>query len=247
MPTEHRFISLLLRGLLAGLIAGLLAGAFAYTFGETHIDAAIAIEEAAAPPATPGAAEEEPLVSREGQKAGLVLATTLYGIAMGGLIATAYTLLRRRLRTPSDSRAALSLAGAALLGAVLVPWIKYPPNPPAVGDPSTINQRTWSYLALLVLGLVAVWAAVIASRTQAAEWRRATAGVVAFLVVVAVAYLLLPSIQEVPDTFPAALLWDFRLVSLGVQAVLWTALGLAFAALVTPRVPAAAQVETAAA
>ncbi|MEU4689187.1 CbtA family protein [Actinoplanes sp. NPDC023714] len=233
MPSN--FLSLLLRGLLAGLIAGLVAGAFAYTFGETHIDAAIAIEEAAAPPVAPGTVEEEPLVSRQGQKVGLVLATTLYGIAMGGLIATAYTLLRRRFRLADDGRVALALAGSALLGGVLVPWIKYPPNPPAVGDPSTIDQRTWSYLALLVLGLVAVWAAVVAARTQTADWRRAAAGVGAFLVVVAVAYLLLPSIQEVPDTFPAALLWDFRIVSLGVQAVLWTALGLAFAALVTSR------------
>ncbi|MEU4160485.1 CbtA family protein [Actinoplanes sp. NPDC026670] len=233
--TGHNYISLLLRGLLAGLIAGLLAGAFAYTFGETHIDAAIAIEKAAAPPAEPGAVEEEPLVSREGQKAGLVLATTLYGIAMGGILATAFTLLRRRLRTPSDSRAAFSLAGAALAGIVVVPFLKYPPNPPAVGDPETIGQRTWSYLAVLVLGLVAVWASVIAARTQTVEWRRAAAGVVAFLVVVSIAYLLLPDINEVPETFPASLLWDFRITSLGVQTVLWTVLGIAFGALVTPR------------
>ncbi|GAA1657537.1 CbtA family protein [Actinoplanes couchii] len=235
LTAAPNFISLLLRGLLAGLIAGLLAGAFAYTFGETHIDAAIAIEEAAAPPAEPGAVEEEPLVSREGQKAGLVLATTLYGIAMGGMLATAYMLLRRRLRTGSDSRAAFGLAGAALAGIVVIPFLKYPPNPPAVGDPDTIGQRTWSYLAVLVLGLVAVWAAVIAARTQTAEWRRAAAGAVAFLVVVAVAYLLLPDINEVPDTFPASLLWEFRVTSLGVQTVLWSVLGLAFGALVTPR------------
>jgi hypothetical protein len=240
VPLTNNFLSLLLRGLLAGLIAGLLAGAFAYSFGETHIDAAIAIEEAAAPPAEPGVVEEEPLVSREGQKAGLVLATTLYGIAMGGLLATAYMLLRRRLRIASDSRVALALAGAALVGAVLVPWLKYPPNPPAVGDPSTINQRTWSYLAVLVLGLVAVWAAVIAGRTQRVEWLRAVVSVVSFLIVVAIAYLLLPTIQEVPDTFPAALLWDFRITSLGVQAVLWTALGLAYAALIAPKAAAAA-------
>ncbi|MFF0380109.1 CbtA family protein [Actinoplanes missouriensis] len=231
-------MSLLLRGLLAGLIAGLLAGGFAFVFGEPHVDAAIAIEEAAAPASSTDAAED-PLVSRNGQKAGLVLATTLYGIAMGGLLATAYTLLRRRFRIAADSRVALVLAGSALVGAVLVPWVKYPPNPPAVGDPATINQRTWSYLAVLVLGLVAVWAAVIAARTQTVEWRRAVAATLAFVVVVSVAYLLLPGIQEVPESFPAALLWEFRITSLGVQAVLWTVLGLAFAALVTPRVTAA--------
>ncbi|GIF22308.1 putative cobalt transporter CbtA [Actinoplanes tereljensis] len=227
------FGAFLIRGLLAGLIAGLLAGVFAYTVGEPKVDAAIAIEEANAHAAGDDGHHDEELVSRDGQKGGLFLATGLYGAAMGGLLATAYTVLRRRLRTPNDTRAALGLAGAALLGVVLVPYLKYPPNPPAVGNPDTINQRTISYLAIVAIGLVAVWAGVIAARTQPVEWRQALAGVAGFLVVVAVGYLLLPTINEVPDTFPAALLWNFRIASLGTQAVLWSALGLGFAALAT--------------
>jgi predicted cobalt transporter CbtA len=231
------FGALLLRGLLAGLIAGLLAGAFAFVAGEPQVDAAIAIEDQAAHAAGDDSHHDEELVSRTGQKGGLVLATALYGVAMGGLVATAYTVLRRRLRTGSDTRAAMSLAGGALLGVVLVPFAKYPPNPPAVGNPATINQRTISYLAIVAIGLVAVWAAVVAARTQPIEWRRNAAAVAAFLVVVAVGYLLLPPVDEVPDTFPPSLLWNFRMSSLGTQLVLWTALGLAFGALVAPRTP----------
>jgi hypothetical protein len=235
--TTPTYGAILLRGLLAGLIAGLLAGVFAYATGESRIDAAIAIEQAqAAPEAADGHHDEGELVSREGQKGGLILATALYGVAMGGLLATAYTLLRRRLRTPSDTRAAFGLAGAALLGIVLVPFVKYPPNPPAVGDPATINQRTISYLAIVVIGLVAVWAGVVASRSlraTAPEWLRAAAAVGGFLIVVAIGYLLLPAIDEVPDTFPASLLWNFRLSSFGTQVTLWSALGLAFAALLS--------------
>jgi predicted cobalt transporter CbtA len=223
------FGTLLLRGLLAGLIAGLLAGVFAYTFGEPNVDAAIAIEQANAP----APASEEELVSRTEQKGGLFLATGLYGVAMGGLLAVAYALLRRRLRTADDSRAALTLAGAALVGIVLVPWVKYPPNPPAVGDPSTIDQRTVSYLSMLVIGLVAVWAATVAFRAMRAEWARPLTGAGAFLIVVAIGYALLPTVDEVPGTFPASLLWNFRITSLGTQVVLWTALGLAFGALLT--------------
>ena len=240
--------AILLRGLLAGLIAGLLAGVFAYATGESRIDAAIAVEEAAAQQAQPDAAaddhHDEELVSRSGQKGGLLLATALYGVAMGGLLATAYTVLRRRLRTPSDTRAVFALAGGALLGVVLVPFGKYPANPPAVGDPATIDQRTISWLSIVVIGLVAVWAGVVAARSlrvSAPEWLRATAALGAFLAVVAIGYLLLPSVDEVPATFPPSLLWTFRLASLGTQLTLWTALGLAFAALLhrlSPAVPA---------
>ena len=223
--------ALLLRGLLAGLIAGLLAGTFAYFLGEPKVEAAIAIEEAAAHAAGEAGHHADAPVGRTAQKAGLFLATGLYGAAMGGLLATAYTLLRRRLRTPSDPRAALGLAGAALLGVVLVPFVKYPPSPPAVGDPGTIDQRTISYLAIVVLGLVAVWSGVVAARTQQQEWRRAAAAALGFLVVVVVGYALLPNVDEVPATFPPSLLWNFRITSLGTQVLLWTALGIAFAAL----------------
>ena len=249
--TAPSYGAILVRGLLAGLIAGLLAGVFAYSTGESRIDAAIAIEEAAAAAAPAGEADDghhdEAAVSRAGQKGGLFLATALYGVAMGGLLATAYTLLRRRLRTPSDTRAVFGLAGAALLGIVLVPFVKYPANPPAVGDPATINQRTISWLAIVVIGLVAVWASVVAARSvrpAAPEWSRAVAALVGFLVVVAVGYVLLPSIDEVPDTFPPSLLWNFRLASLGTQVTLWTALGLAFAALL-PRLRPAVREEPA--
>ncbi|WP_422769956.1 CbtA family protein [Plantactinospora sp. WMMC1484] len=233
------FFALLLRGLLAGLVAGLVAGTFAYVAGEPRVDAAIAIEEQAAA-SEPGAggdhhAEDEALVSRDGQRAGLFLATGLFGAAMGGLLAIGYVLLRRRLRTADDGQAALLLAGAALLGAVIVPFGKYPANPPAVGNPDTINQRTGSYLLLVLLGLVAVWAAALGHRSvrpSAPYGLRAAAAVGGFLLVTAVAYTVLPSFSEVPDDFPATLLWEFRIASLGTQVVLWTGIGLLFAILV---------------
>src|SRR3954462_11841357 len=163
------FGSLLVRGLIVGLFAGLLAGTFAYVMGESRVDAAIAIEEAGAGAHTHDhgdehsaepAAEEDPLVSRSGQKAGLFLATGLYGVALGGIFAVGFTLLRRKLRTGNDAYAALGLAAAGFLGIVLVPFLKYPPNPPAVGDPDTITRRTVTYLLTLVIGLLAVWAGV---------------------------------------------------------------------------------------
>jgi predicted cobalt transporter CbtA len=249
------FGSLLVRGLIVGLFAGLLAGTFAYVMGEPHIDAAIAIEEAAGAAhshetgetAEPAAAEEEPLVSRDGQRAGLFLATSLYGVALGGIFAVAFALLRRKLRTPSDSYAALGLAAAGFVGVVLVPFLKYPPNPPAVGDPETITKRTITYLLTLVIGLLAVWAGVAASRWAARlgeqPWIRWGVGGAAFVATVVAAYLILPAVNEVQGSFPATLLWQFRFASLGTQAVLWTLLGFGYAAVMDRRTKSATQTE----
>jgi hypothetical protein len=38
----------------------------------------------------------------------------------------------------------------------------------------------------------------------------------------------LPGVSEVPEGFPAAVLWQFRIASLGGQAIMWGALGLLF-------------------
>ncbi|TDO67558.1 putative cobalt transporter CbtA [Kribbella sp. VKM Ac-2571] len=234
------FGSLLVRGLIVGLFAGLLAGTFAYAVGESRVDAAIAIEEADSHAHTHAHEEdhhEDPLVSRDGQRAGLFLATSLYGVALGGLFAVAFTLLRRKLRTGNDAYAALGLAAAGFVGIVLVPFLKYPPNPPAVGDPDTITRRTVTYLLTLVIGLLAVWAGVALSRWAAryGEVARLAGGVVGLVVTVVAAYLILPRINEVPETFPATLLWQFRFASLGTQATLWLLLGFGYAVAVDRR------------
>ncbi|OZF34633.1 CbtA family protein, partial [Rhodococcus sp. 14-2483-1-2] len=113
-----------------------------------------------------------------------------------------------------------------------VPFFKYPANPPAVGDPETITQRTWLWLATVILGLLAVAvgiyvAKIVASQNSVAM--RVGAPTAAFLAVVGTGYALLPTVDEVGADFPATLLWEFRLSSLATQATLWLALGLAFA------------------
>jgi len=45
-----------------------------------------------------------------------------------------------------------------------------------------------------------------------------------------VAMLVLPPVDEVPPEFSAVVLWQFRVASLGTEAVLWTTLGLTFGA-----------------
>ncbi|MFG1704221.1 CbtA family protein [Nonomuraea sp. M3C6] len=235
--------TLLVRGLLVGLLAGLVAGGFAFAFGEPRVDGAIALEEAAqqAPPAEKAgqqaapAAEaghdhgEEAVVSRPVQKAGLFLATGLYGLAVGGVFALVFAGLRGRVGPRSDGGLALAAAGTAFVAVILVPFVKYPANPPAVGDPETINGRTLLYVVMLLVGLAATAIAVAtARRVSAGPWARWSAAAGAFLVPVVAAWLLLPAVDEVPEGFPATLLWEFRLASLGTQLVFWAAFGVLF-------------------
>ncbi|MER6000227.1 CbtA family protein [Nonomuraea angiospora] len=222
--------TLLVRGLLLGLLAGLIAGGFAFAFGEPGVDSAIALEEAHAAQEAPGHDHgEEALVGRPGQKAGLFLATGLYGLAVGGIFALVYAGLRGRVGPRSDGGLALAAAGTAFVAVILVPFVKYPANPPAVGDPETINSRTLLYVVTILVGLAATAIAVAtARRVTAGPWARWGAAVAAFLVPVIAAWTLLPTVNEVPDGFPATLLWQFRLASLGTQLVFWAAFGVLF-------------------
>ncbi|MEJ0097066.1 MAG: CbtA family protein [Bauldia sp.] len=117
---------------------------------------------------------------------------------------------------------------------VMVPQLKYPANPPSVGQPDTIGYRTELFFAMLVVSLVAAAAATwIRGRLvpRLGGWNATLAVGAGFVVVIAVAMLLLPGINEVPERFPAVLLWKFRVASLGTQAVLWITLGLVFGGL----------------
>ncbi|MFD1931480.1 CbtA family protein [Nonomuraea mangrovi] len=236
--------TLVVRGLLVGLLAGLVAGAFAFFVGEPRVDAAIALEEAAASaaPSEPhghddGAAAshdhgEEAVVSRPVQKAGLFLATGLYGVAVGGVFALVFAGLRGRVGPRSEPGLAVAAAAAAFGAIILVPFLKYPANPPAVGDPETINSRTVLYVVMVLVGLASIAIAVAAARrvTVPGVWAKGLVAGATFLVPVIAAWALLPRVDEVPAGFPAALLWDFRVASLGTQLVFWAAFGLLFAA-----------------
>jgi hypothetical protein len=231
MPLSGPFLSLLFRGLLAGLIAGLLAGAVAFSIGETNIDAAIAIEESHAKAEPADGHHDEELVSRTGQKAGLFLATGLAGLALGAIFASVLHYARRYTAL-SGTVLAIAAATGGWLAIEAVPFFKYPANPPAVGDPDTIDDRTLLWLAAVLVGIAAVGAAVFTWKLiTISPTIKAAGALAAFLMVAGIGYMLLPGINEVPADFPATLLWRFRVSSLATQATLWITLGIAFAAL----------------
>jgi predicted cobalt transporter CbtA len=232
-----RLASLALTAALVGLVAGLIAATFATIAGEPAVDDAIAIEEAnaaAEPEPVDDDAEDEASVDRSDQRGiGLFAAYALTGAAFGGLLAlTAYAFRNRR----PDPVGRVLLAGSLLAGAItLAPWFKYPPNPPAVGDPDTIGERQSLYvIVILIAAALGIGAAILATRLRAAGWpdhRRVAVVVAAVAVPMLVAYALLPGASDEIGV-PAALVWRFRVASLGANLTLWAVLTLALAWLV---------------
>lgn len=223
--------NLLVCGLIAGVCAGLLATGFAQVVGEPAVDAAIAFEERQAA----GAPEEsEPaLVSRGVQSSvGLLAAAVVYGLSIGGLFALAFAFVYGRIGHASPAMTSLWLAGTAFVVVFLVPFLKYPANPPAVGNPETIDRRTALYFVMVAISLVASVVSLRIRRLLASRTSSALAALVAvgsYLAVVVASGLALPGVHEVPSTFPAVTLWEFREATVGMQLVLWAVLGLIFA------------------
>ena len=215
------------RGLAAGLLAGLLAGLFAFFVGEPLLDRAIAIEEASA-----GAHHHaEEIFSRSTQKAGLFFATGLFGVTVGGIFGLAFAFFRGRLAADSDFKRSVYLTTGVFAGAFLIPFLKYPANPPAVGDPETIGARTAAYFTLVALSLLLVLTAWLAARLLRGRGvdtplRRAIVGA-GLVLAVAALFFALPAAPSSGD-FPASLLWGFRLSSFGTQLVFWAGLGVVF-------------------
>jgi hypothetical protein len=229
--------TLLVRGMLVGVFAGLLAFAFAWIFGEPQVDLAIAFETHMQQLAHD--APEPELVSRGVQSTfGLLTATVVYGTALGGVFSLAFAYAHGRIGAQSARTTALLLAAAGLLVLIVVPQLKYPPNPPSIGDPSTISARTALYFGMIALSVSGAVAALTISRRlvpRLGQWNATLAGFALYIAIVATVMLTLAPVNEVPAAFSATTLWKFRLASLGVNTVVWMTIGLAFGALTERR------------
>jgi hypothetical protein len=224
--------NLLLRGMLAGLVAGFLAFGFAKVFGEPQVDRAIGFEEQLAK--AKGEPEEPEIVSRDIQASiGLFTGVTVVGTAMGGLFALAFAFVNGRLVHLPPRSAAIIIAALAFIAVYVVPNLKYPANPPSVGQPDTIGYRTQLYFGMIAFSLAALAIAISTARqfvSKLGTWNAVLLGAGVYIVLTAIAGYVLPPINEVPEGFPADLLWKFRIVSFGIQGILWTMIALIFGA-----------------
>jgi predicted cobalt transporter CbtA len=239
------------RGLLAGAAAGLCIYVFTITVVEPVINKAIAYEgavdgahEAMAHSHAEGGGE---LFSRTFQGyVGSGVATILYGLAMGALVAVAYVIATGRVGSLRARTLGLLIPAFGFIGIFAVPFAKYPANPPAIGLEETIRQRGADYLIMLAASCLLLFFAVYVGqklRTRMSAWNASLVMGVLYLLAVAAVMVALPNFHETPGDivdanghiilggFPADVLAQFRVYSIANQLVLWSVLGLVFAPL----------------
>jgi hypothetical protein len=235
--------------MLAGLLAGVLGFTFGRVFGEPAVDAAIAFESYVEYDVHHEAPEPE-LVSRSLQStAGLGTGTLIYGIALGGMFSLVFAAGYGRLGQLAARGTAALIGVLGVTAIYLVPFLKYPANPPSVGDPDTIGYRTLVYLLLVLVSILAMVLAVLLQRrlvTRFGGWNGTLLAIAGYIVIMAIAFAIFPSVNEVPQqelptvigavtdadvTFPPSVLWAFRVSSIGIQVVIWTTIALVFGAL----------------
>jgi hypothetical protein len=260
---------LILRGILAGAVAGLLAFVFARIFAEPQIGKAIDYESGrdAAQAAldktaglTPGSAGPD-IFSRTIQgDVGIGVGMIFFGMAMGALFAITYAICLGRVGRLRARNLAMLVALGGFLGFYLVPFVKYPANPPSIGHPETIKDRGNLYLALVLCAIVFLVLAVWLGRRLArrfGNWNATLLAALAYAVAIGIVMAVMPSLGElsvnvqqyghhatetplpltdakgtiVYPAFPADVLFAFRFCSVAAQLVLWGALGLVFAPL----------------
>jgi predicted cobalt transporter CbtA len=238
-------LPLLGRGLAAGGAAGLAAGLFSLLAAEPLMDRAIRAEEARSGGTSQAlkavgehthddataVQHHEELFSRSTQHVGLVVSAVIAGLALGVLFAVAYALVHRRTPQTEPWRRALVFATAAFLAVSLLPGLRYPANPPGVGDSGTVSERQTLWLASIVIGVLGMLLAWQVS-ARLAERPAPVRHIAVALTVIAVLAAMF-ALPGNPDDVPvdATLLWNFRVLSLASHGVLWGVFGAVFGAL----------------
>jgi hypothetical protein len=257
-------------GVLSGGIAGLVMFAFARIFAEPVIQKAIDYESGrdAAQEALDKAAglaiapEGHEMFSRTVQgDIGIGAALVLFGMAAGALFAVAYCVCIGRTGRVRPRPLALLVAAAGFVSFYLVPFMKYPANPPAVGQEETTGDRSALYLVVLACSVLFMFLAVYFGQKLAVRWNNNwNASVVcgvAYLALMGILFMILPPLghldanvaeygkhaTETPlpltddqgnivfPGFPADVLAQFRAYSVAAQLILWGLIGLIFAPL----------------
>ncbi len=207
--------------LLAGFASGLLYGFLNILFVTPYIEKAVELEAIRS-----GFNLDQGYFSyRAWQLQGGLLAALLAGIAYSALYTLVYILSKS---IDKGVKRAVILASIIWIVIYLMPAIKYPANPPAVGDPDTIYYRQIIFVTyMLISGISALALALIRVRLTNSnnKIRRDAAIITSYSLIMFTAYMLMPNNPD-PINIDSSILLGFRVSSALTVLVLWLMLGL---------------------
>ena len=222
MKTFHFIVIVLISGAFAGLIHGTVN----FAIVEPYLDQAIGIENQNL--FESGEEEDSPQfwVEYEGyrvwQKSGQILAGVILGTSVGALFGIVFALSRNSLPGSNDVKRALVLAGIMWLTLYLIPFLKYPANPPTVGDAETVVLRATLYLSFIAIS--GTGAIVFYKLSKRFKNRKKLVSLIGYGVFISAVFFIMP---ENPDEIaaPMNLVNEFRMMSvLGVSSF-WISVG----------------------
>lgn len=213
----------------SGVIAGIILAFLNLGIVEPTIDKAIALEVQKQVSSGENVDMSALIDYRYWQKAGAFAGGAIYGAGFASLFGVIFVFARSKLPGKNHKQKAILLAGIMWLVLFLMVALKYPANPPAVGDPETIYYRETLYVGyLMISGLAALGMAVIWIRTRINSKKIIIPLMYAAIMVTA--YVVMPSN---PDKIEISidLIQTFRILTAITIGVFWGILGIIFGSL----------------
>jgi predicted cobalt transporter CbtA len=212
--------------LVSGCFAGLIHGGLNLVIVEPYLDQAIGIENQ-----TLFATDQEENTPsfwveynsyRVWQKSGQVLSGAILGTSISALVGIVFLFVRKSLPEGNYVKKTLILSGLMWFTIFVIPFLKYPANPPTVGEAETVVMRGILFLSFIAISGLSTIAFYQAYKKLQNKKILAFVGYILFI---SAAFFLMP---ENPDeiTAPMELVEGFRGASFVTVSVYWLALGL---------------------
>ena len=208
--------------LISGASAGLIHGTINFAIVEPYLDQAIGIENQDLFASGNEENTSDFWVEYEGyrawQKSGQILAGVILGTSFGSLFGIVFALSRNSLPGTNNISKALILSGIMYVTLYLIPFLKYPANPPTVGDSETVVLRAILYISFITIS--GIGAISFYQLSQKFKNKKKFTALLGYGIFISVIFIMMP---ENPDeiTVPMNLVNEFRLVSVFGVTSFW--------------------------
>jgi predicted cobalt transporter CbtA len=226
-----RTLPFLLITLVSGAISGTILGIINLSVVEPYIDKAIELETQNDIKAGQNVNMDEIAGYRMWQKSGEIFGGIIYGISLSSLFGIVFAYSRSSLPGNNATMKAMFLASIMCFVLFIVPGLKYPSNPPAVGDPDTIYYRQGLFVAFLVIsGVSALGVTVVIKKIDQTVSKKVAISCTIYGAIMIVSYLVMPSNPD-KISISMSLIEIFRLASATTIVMFWGILGAIFGTL----------------